>query len=188
QSQPRETAGGRKAAAVIAQMLQLGEPVVIGLAALPMRPQIHAAFPAGSIDQSAIVLALLSISAGIRPDFGGQPGSILQSVVRLGETDAAVLHAGHQAAFVVLAAAQRAGGIHEGIAALKWATVQTQLPAFGAHWHAFTDQVVMRPGLVGLMEVNGDPAELALAVDLVRGRARVDQLLGALAVAFLDYE
>src|ERR1035437_8990936 len=92
--------------------------VVIGLAALPMRPQIHAAFPAGGIDQGAIILALQSITAGVGPDLGGQPGSILQSVVRLGETDAAVLHAGHQAAFIVLAAAQSATGVHERVAAL----------------------------------------------------------------------
>src|ERR1019366_3565549 len=125
----QQTAG--KAAAVIAQMLQLGEPVVIGLAALPMRPQIHAAFPAGGIDQSAIILALQSITAGIRPDFGGQPGSILQSVVWLGETDAAVAHAGHQAAFVVLTAAQSATGVHERVAALERAIVDRQFPAFG---------------------------------------------------------
>jgi hypothetical protein len=38
-------------------------------------------------------------------------------------------------------------------------------------FRAFTDQVIVRPGLVGFMEVHGHPAELAFAVDL-DGRAR----------------
>jgi hypothetical protein len=38
-------------------------------------------------------------------------------------------------------------------------------------FRAFTDQVIVRPGLVGFTEVHGHPAELAFAVDL-DGRAR----------------
>ena len=46
----------------------------------------------------------------------------------------------------------------------------------------------MRPGLVRQVEVNGDPAEMAFAVDLVGCGAGVDERLGALAIALFDHE
>src|ERR1039458_6778004 len=95
---------------------------------------------ARAIDQGAVILARHVVPARIRPDFGFEPGSILQLVIRLFETDTAVALAGHQAAFVVRAAAQGAGGIPESIAALKRAAVQGQFPPLRAGGRAFPDQ------------------------------------------------
>ena len=43
-------------------------------------------------------------------------------------------------------------------------------------FRAFTDQVIVRPGLVGVVIVNGHPTEMALAIDLVGCGAGVDEL------------